>query len=75
MTYRAPQVLHGAEGVWAHAGLVVVWQGGRTLNTYRRTEVGEYESVQTKQYMQQPERERVQEDAEWILHGPEGAGQ
>jgi len=64
--YTHEQVLDGAEGVWATAEWVAVWQGGRTLNVYEDC-AGGWQSVTTKQFMEQPSRERVQETAQAAL--------
>ncbi|AGM11824.1 hypothetical protein M201_gp55 [Haloarcula californiae tailed virus 2] len=62
-TYSHRQVLDGAEGVWAAGDTVAVWAGGRTLNLYVAAEDGGWRSGSTHQYMEQPTRDEVAEDA------------
>lgn len=64
--YTHEQVLDGARGVWALDEWVAVWQGGRTLNVYE-DRAGGWTSVRTKQFMEQPDRERVAETAAAVL--------
>ena len=65
-TYSHEQVLDGAVGVWATEDAVAVWHGGQTLNVYLAVDGG-WQAGETKQWMEQPEREAVAERAQEVL--------